>query len=221
MKLLSLSLFITFLFTTACGQNFSELQSEGILLEEIELAQDRDGKLGFSAVYAYDADASWILTITLKKPLASLDNNLEWNLLGENREQLIFKDWQKLDLNNKQILTFKVSDKTALQKILLDQKDLRLMISYADSDKTHYRRVPYQISVGNYCKANPKLFKDLTNTDRKCYNITSDDLAQLANDTKCIELKNQLISYINRGLTTFEVAKAKFAAEGCGELKPE
>lgn len=141
----------------------------------------------------------------------NIGEDVFWNVYDKSTSQYISDEWTNLSALT--TVTINIKDKALLKRLLPNQEHVSIVFATKEKNSIH---VPTKIlSVGEYCKSHPTYFKDLTNTDRTCSEISDADLPN--SEAQCADLSKKLKQYVEDGLINLEHAQRMFKKDGCGD----
>jgi hypothetical protein len=190
----------------------------------LEIAIDpASGKSSLGVHFAYDPglmgekfNLSWSLLFgtTLSQPeLSSLPAQLKWNLY-EHKSQKYLLSWASQPSVGRETLrlgTVGVEGEAA--KVAIGSQTT-LSLVFGDASGKAF----FHLNVGHLCRTLPTYFKNLTDSNKSCAQVTVAEI-EVAQRVFCEEELQDLQDYLKQGLITCAVAQSTYAKTGCGELR--
>lgn len=180
------------------------------------------GKYQLGVQFAYGPDLvggtfnlNWSILFTStisNQELNNLPPKIKWNLYNAKSDKYL-TNWSQQPLEEKQQLhqaSISLVDTLAKQTIG-SQADLYLV--FADQDG----KPLYNLNIGNLCKKSPNYFINLTETEKKCFQVNIQDVEK-SKDMFCKDWQLELQSYVKENIMTCEEAQNQFQKMSCGAL---
>jgi hypothetical protein len=172
--------------------------------------------------FAYDAGLTgdkfnliWSIlfgTTISNQELSSLPAQLKWNVF-DGKTQKYLDVWANRPVVGK--------DTLKLGTVAVDGEIAKLVIGNQSSVYLVFSDLSgtpiYNLNVGDLCKAQSSYFVNLTDTAKRCYQVTVTEI-ETAQKLFCDDESKQLQQYLKEGLITCNVAKSVYVKKGCGEF---
>jgi len=189
----------------------------------LELAvEPSSGKYHLGVHYAYDAGImsdsfkiSWSILFGAQitnQELAAIPAQIKWNLFNAKTNQFL-DDWaDRAIISKNDLLIGTLGVESDLAKQVIGNQD-SVVIVFAT-----IAGIPlYNLNVGQFCKALPTYFINLTDPSKKCDAVTVAEI-ESAQQEFCRDSADELKNYLKDGLITCDLAKRTFLDKGCGQL---
>ena len=191
--------------------------------KNLPLATDpQTGHLQLGVHFAYDSGyvgnkftLSWgiLFGSALTQPdLAVLPAELKWNLYNETSANYL-TDWaQASTLASRDLLLGTVSAQDSLAKLAIGNQG-KLILVFADLSG----KPLYNLNLGHLCKTQPSYFVNLTETSKKCDQVSVSEIDQ-AQIQFCADSTEELLTFVHDGTLSCKKATEMSVDRGCAVL---
>lgn len=144
--------------------------------------------------------------------LSTLPAQLKWNIF-DGKAQKYLDSWANRPMIARETLKVAALEVAGDVAKLAIGNQGSIYVVFADQNGNPF----YNLNVGALCKSHPAYFINVTNTAKRCDQVTVKEIED-AQKLFCSDEAKELLKLLKGGLITCDEAKSSYSQKGCGEF---